>query len=132
MRKDLATVRTMDADHEVRAEPVVDLELPSVLESVSYARDLVACRLPGSMRKHVELVVSELVTNAIKHGSGPIGLRVDVDEHHVRVAVSDATPSMPARTGDGFGLHIVERLASGIGIDADGAGKTVWAELRRT
>jgi anti-sigma regulatory factor (Ser/Thr protein kinase) len=42
------------------------------------------------LRRNVELVVSELVTNAIKHGSGPVGLRVDTDGTRVHVAVRDA------------------------------------------
>jgi hypothetical protein len=133
----MTSVGTMDADRDVRAEvpagPVVELELPSVLESVPYARDLVACRMSGTLRKQVELIVSELVTNAIKHGSGPVGLRVDVYGDHgecVRVAVSDASPVIGEGAGDGYGFHIVRELADATGIDAHDTGKTVWAELR--
>ena len=117
----------------VGIETVVDRELPSVVESVPYARDLVAWSVPPALRHDVALVVSELVANAVKHGSGPIGLRVDVNEADdtttVRIAVRDEGNGRPA-PDDGYGLHIVGHLAIAMGVDADAHGKTVWAELR--
>lgn len=52
-----------------------------------------------------ELLVSELVTNAVKHadlhsGVGTVGFRVAVDGHLLRVEVSDGDPVMP-QIGDG-------------------------------
>jgi two-component sensor histidine kinase len=113
----------------VETQTLVDLELPSVLESVPYARDLVVCSVPASMRRNVALVVSELVANAVKHGSGPVGLRVESDGTLVRIAVRDATAALSAARGDGFGLHIVGHLAVATGVDHHESGKTVWAEL---
>ena len=75
------TVMTMSA---VGIETVVDRELPSVVESVPYARDLVAWSVPPALRHDVALVVSELVANAVKHGSGPIGL---VSCRHLRTSM---------------------------------------------
>jgi two-component sensor histidine kinase len=115
------------SDREVRT--LVDRELPSVLESVPYARDLVVGSVPAEIRRNVALVVSELVANAVKHGSGPVGLLVETDGRAVRVAVRDAGPAPQVASGDGFGLQIVERLARTTGVDRHEAGKTFWAEV---
>ena len=52
-----------------------------------------AWSVPPALRHDVALVVSELVANAVKHGCGPVGLRVDVSEAAdattVRIAVHD-------------------------------------------
>ena len=82
-----------------------------MLESVPYARDLVVCSVPADVRRNVALVVSELVANAVKHGSGPVGLLVETDGRAVRIAVRDAGPAPRVDGGDGFGLQIVDRLA---------------------
>ena len=80
------------------------------------------------------LVVTELVTNAYRHGAGAISLRVERFPDRVRVDVYDeGTPGRIAlRTrgaGDrgGRGLHLVDQLASGWGAAAGEA--HVWAEL---
>ncbi len=75
------------------------------------------------------LVVSELVANAVKHGSGPVGLLVETDGRAVRIAVRDAGPAPRVEGGDGFGLQIVDRLARATGIDHHETGKTFWAEV---
>jgi anti-sigma regulatory factor (Ser/Thr protein kinase) len=113
----------------VAARAVLDQEIPPVLESVPYARDLVAHRVPPARRREVSLVVSELVANAVKHGSGPIGLRVEVHADHVHIAVRDACSTPPAAR-DGYGLRIVEQLAARSGVEHHaGGGKTVWADV---
>jgi anti-sigma regulatory factor (Ser/Thr protein kinase) len=125
-------------DH-VGSRTLVDLELPPVLESVPYARDLVGEQRAraGAAQRRARRV--ELVTNAVKHGTGPVGLRVDADGTRVRIAVRDGGPALDptrastaldfARRADGYGLHIVERLAVATGVDRSPSGKTVWAEL---
>ena len=115
------------SDHEVRT--LVDRELPPVLESVPYARDLVGCSVPADVRRNVALVVSELVANAVKHGSGPVGLLVETDGSAVRIAVRDAGPAPTVGSSDGFGLQIVDRLARATGVDRHETGKTFWAEV---
>jgi anti-sigma regulatory factor (Ser/Thr protein kinase) len=83
------------------------------------------------------LVVSELVTNAVVHARTPLEVRVLVAGDRVRIEVHDQTAGQPRRrsptthaTG-GRGLRMVEALchAWGVETDADGAGKTVWAEV---
>jgi anti-sigma regulatory factor (Ser/Thr protein kinase) len=108
---------------------VVDRELPSVLESVGIARDLARSGVPPAVRADVALVVSELVANAVKHGCGPVGVRVTTNRHRVRIAVTDASPHLPRIGGSGYGMHVVARLAVASGVDTNHTGKTVWAEL---
>jgi anti-sigma regulatory factor (Ser/Thr protein kinase) len=82
------------------------------------------------------LVVSELVTNAVQHGSGPVHVRI-VDGASVRIEVTDARPveRLEARDPDpddprGRGLFLVEALADAWGVaDAPNGGKVVWAEF---
>jgi two-component sensor histidine kinase len=113
---------------DVRRTTVLDRELPPVLESVPLARELVVRSLPEQVREPAAIVVSELVANAVKHASGPVGVRVETAPGVVRVSVHDGS-TCPPREGDGYGLRIVHRLARASGVVDDPFGKTVWAEL---
>ena len=85
-----------------------------------------------------ELVVSELVTNAVLHARTPIEVRLTVQPHVVRIEVHDGTDRRPTRryfsdeATSGRGLRLVEELCDAWGVEPDGAGKTVWAELSTT
>ena len=83
----------------------------------------------------VMLVVSELVSNSVRHGaSDGIDVRVTAKAGRIRVEVSDHGPGFSADDprGDGLGLAIVEKLADRWGMK-DGRHKfTVWAELSST
>ncbi|WP_320784060.1 SpoIIE family protein phosphatase [Streptomyces sp. CRN 30] len=80
-----------------------------------------------------ELVVSELVTNAIRYGGAPIQLRLIRDSSLI-CEVSDASSTSPhlrrARTYDegGRGLLLVAQLTDRWGTRPNGNGKTIWAE----
>ncbi|MFI1358302.1 SpoIIE family protein phosphatase [Streptomyces sp. NPDC020898] len=80
-----------------------------------------------------ELVVSELVTNAVRYAGGPIGLRLIYNESLV-CEVTDPSNTQPrlrrARTTDegGRGLFLVAQLTSRWGSRYGSCGKTVWAE----
>lgn len=89
-----------------------------------------------------ELLLSELVTNAVRHARAPhgrdIGVRLARYDYVVRVEVSDAGPAVtlaPRAAGEsderGRGLAIVEALAVRWGQcpRAHGIGKVVWAEI---
>ena len=104
----------------------------------AYARTRVRvwCRdLEPELRWDVELVVSELVTNAVLHGGDPITLTLDVGDV-VLVVVSDGGEGVP-RAGDGGpdgeggrGLAMVAGVVSDWGVRVDeNPGKEVWALL---
>ncbi|MGW8063820.1 SpoIIE family protein phosphatase [Streptomyces ziwulingensis] len=82
-----------------------------------------------------ELVVSELVTNAIRYGSPPIRLRLIHDTSTLICEVSDSSHTAPhlrrAKTWDegGRGLLLVAQLTQRWGSRHTTEGKTIWAEL---
>jgi len=105
------------------------------------ARDLVcaACRqwrLP-TLVDDAALVVTELVSNAVRHSDGPIGLQLSLGEYFLHLAVRDGTPDPPRRKlpgqdidNGGRGLLLVDAVAAAWGSVPDGTGKTVWATIR--
>ena len=82
-----------------------------------------------------ELVASELVTNAIRHGDPPVILEVTCDGATVQVQVSDTSPKLPTprQAGDddehGRGLRIVDVLSDTHGVGLLDSHKTVWARI---
>jgi anti-sigma regulatory factor (Ser/Thr protein kinase) len=86
----------------------------------------------GDHAADVALLVSELVTNAVRYGDAPITVAITLDDGVLRVDVTDTgagdRPSRkPAGTDGGFGLQLVEMLAHRWGVMA---GAThVWFEL---
>jgi anti-sigma regulatory factor (Ser/Thr protein kinase) len=95
--------------------------------------------LPG-LRHDAALLVSELVTNAVLHGRGGIGLAVAVAEGVLEVGVTDRSPLLPvlrpARPGSaswgaegGRGLRMVDEVADDWGVVALEDGKQVWFSL---
>ncbi len=86
-----------------------------------------------------ELVVTELITNAWKHGSGTasISLRVEVheDSMHVEVcgeAVGDPRPaSAQPDTDSGRGLMLIDELTTRWGFSRTGDVVCVWADVPR-
>ncbi|MER5967514.1 SpoIIE family protein phosphatase [Streptomyces sp. NPDC002057] len=83
----------------------------------------------------VSVVVSELVTNAIRYGAAPITLRLIRGERTLICEVTDSAPTAPhlrhAKAVDegGRGLQICGSLAESWGVRYVGEGKTVWAEI---
>ncbi|MFD3761622.1 SpoIIE family protein phosphatase [Streptomyces sp. NPDC058622] len=82
------------------------------------------------------LVVSELVTNAIAHTQGEVGMDLTLSADRLRIAVNDASPRSPVKpvwvswesTG-GRGLLIVEATTVAWGSLPLGGGKQVWADI---
>jgi anti-sigma regulatory factor (Ser/Thr protein kinase) len=83
----------------------------------------------------VALLVSEVATNALVHGTGQVRVRVLPRAGGVRVEVHDGSAVLPARREPtlldegGRGVALVEALSSSWGSHADAEGKTVWFEV---
>jgi two-component sensor histidine kinase len=81
------------------------------------------------------LVVEELVANVLDHARTQFELIVRLSGSVLHLAVHDGSSGRPhvrpfdPHAGRGRGLQLVSTLAARWGCDADGAGKTVWAEL---
>ena len=93
------------------------------------------CTVGDTVHDDAQLVVSELVTNALIHGAGSLVLRASISGNTVQIAVTDSgdelpevLPLDPTRIG-GLGLIVVDRIASEWGVSPFPGGKTVWAAL---
>jgi anti-sigma regulatory factor (Ser/Thr protein kinase) len=94
--------------------------------------------LPAPVVSDAELLTSEIVSNAVKHAyldpSQKIVLRVVMDER-LRIEVADPGPPFEAdlrrrSSGtSGWGLFLIEAIATSWGVEPEGAGKKVWFEL---
>ncbi|GAO11174.1 ATP-binding protein [Streptomyces lydicamycinicus] len=123
---------------------VVSQLLDPHVRAVPQARRIIRAELARwGLHEHAdtaELLVSELVTNALQHAWGPIRLRMShsVDGRTLRCDIADGCPATPpaarppARTDEehGRGLHLVEQLSTRWGILRTPAGKLIWFELR--
>jgi anti-sigma regulatory factor (Ser/Thr protein kinase) len=97
--------------------------------------------LPELTREDLALLVSELVTNAVRHAGlssrDPIDVKLVNGGRTVRLAVHDGGHGFafsPARdegppVAGGRGLAIVDALSASWGVDREGDGCTVWCEL---
>lgn len=85
----------------------------------------------------VELLTSEILTNAVVHGAehGHVTVRTALHDGTFSVAVIDDDPHLPVRrapdAGDasGRGLWVIDNLATAWGIEPSATGKTVWFSL---
>jgi serine phosphatase RsbU (regulator of sigma subunit)/anti-sigma regulatory factor (Ser/Thr protein kinase) len=128
----MARLRRIPRDH------VVNWTLPSELTSASRARSLIRRPLRRwelqELLPTAELLVSELVTNAVRYAQGKIGLRL-IYERGLVCEVFDDSAALPRlRHPDdsderGRGLQVVSQLAQRWGARRAAAGKIVWCEL---
>ncbi len=87
------------------------------------------------MLENAQLLVSEVVTNAIVHARSDSGLTVSLVREFVRVEVADHSPHLPVLkqcdddSVTGYGLDLVARLAADFGAIIHEAGKAVWFTL---
>lgn len=89
------------------------------------------------VRRTVQLMVSELVTNAVQHGGPPIRLAIRAYTGHLVVEVKDCGPPLPHDlvshdVARGRGLFIVEQLSRRWGERSHHQGKTVWCDVSLT
>jgi hypothetical protein len=101
------------------------------LHAPSQARSWVRAHLPDltrSARDDVLLLVSELVTNAVRHGAPDVVLSLRLSADRI---IATVQPTLERPTGRG--LLIVAATSSDWGVDQrlGKAGKTVWVEVRR-
>ena len=118
----------------------MELELgPAAAAEARAALALFEGRADADSLDDVRLLVSELVTNSVRHSGSPagskVGLAVSASGSTLRVEVTDAgrgfqpTPrSAPHTEAGGWGLHLVDRLAHRWGVH-HGARAVVWFEI---
>jgi transcriptional regulator with XRE-family HTH domain/anti-sigma regulatory factor (Ser/Thr protein kinase) len=116
-----------------KAFPVDDLAPRHARDAVSVVADAIG----REALQTAVLLVSELVTNSVRHGpsaeGSTVGLFVGVGRDHLRVEVSDGSPSgarpkTPSEDG-GYGLAIVAELATRWGAGREHGLNVTWFEL---
>jgi anti-sigma regulatory factor (Ser/Thr protein kinase) len=120
---------------------VIDLRLEARPDSVARARRAIGdlADLPAHLLDDLRLMVSELVTNCLRHGrlapGDPIQVVVDPSDRRIRVEVlspghgfrpPELEPTLYSTSG--WGLFLVSRLADRWGVDSRG-GTRVWLEV---
>lgn len=136
---------TMTSPPPLKAGPLgaQTIPLPSGPEASSYARRAAVAFLhrnrptltPGR-RDDVLLIVSELVTNAVRHAPGPSALTLTTTAGTLDIAVTDCScvppapraPDLTDGTG-GMGLHIAEDLGARVFTEPLPGGKCVHASF---
>ncbi|MFE7097968.1 SpoIIE family protein phosphatase [Streptomyces erythrochromogenes] len=131
----IADTRRLEADR------IAEWEVPGEHSAVSWVRNAGSAQLVewglGDIAFAAELILSELVTNAIRYGSAPVGVRLLRDRSLI-CEVSDGSSTSPhlryAATTDegGRGLFLVAQYAERWGTRYTDRGKVIWAELPLT
>jgi hypothetical protein len=114
------------------AQALVQWLEPAVGGSVDPAG---AGRIRDQFVQDMQILVSEVVTNAYVHTGGPLSLLVDCAPERLRIEVGDPSPvtPVPRRPGPdwpgGYGLVVVDRLTRAWGSTLRGTGKVVWLDV---
>ena len=120
----------------------ISLSLPALPSSATTARSEVTRRLAQRIThgalEDVRLLITELITNALRHSGmtsdDQIGVKAELSHGTVRIEVHDPGRDGPVEIrkpglrGGGYGLFLVDRLTSRWGVERLN-GTTVWAEL---
>ncbi|MFE5755181.1 SpoIIE family protein phosphatase [Streptomyces massasporeus] len=122
---------------ELPRDRVADWDVPPDPAAVSGMRDAVSRRLDewglSEFGFAMELILSELITNAIRYGAGPIHVRL-IRDRTLICEVADSSSTSPhlryAATTDegGRGLFLVSQMAERWGTRYTPQGKVIWAE----
>ncbi|MET9672598.1 SpoIIE family protein phosphatase [Streptomyces sp. NPDC006482] len=120
-------------------ERIAEWEVARDPSAVSPVRNAAAAKLAewglDGLAFNAELVLSELITNAVRYGADPVRVRL-LHDRTLICEVSDGSSTSPhlrhAATTDegGRGLYLVARYAERWGTRYGRRGKTIWAELR--
>jgi anti-sigma regulatory factor (Ser/Thr protein kinase) len=129
----IAKLRRIPEDH--RACLQLQPKLESVRDARAFIRDPLKRWGLEDLTDASELLVSELVTNAIRYAStGEITLRVILEPDSLVCEVHDSSPALPRvlqvdkDAENGRGLHVVSQLATKWGARRTLSGKVVWCE----
>lgn len=124
--------------HVVQNSLVLSADLHAPARARAWAQSRVAA-ITDHRTDDALLVVSELVTNAVRHAGTDVVLNVVVHPDRIHIEVSDGADDLPIITSggpdssrpDGRGLVIVAALAINWGVTRmpDRPGKTVWADI---
>jgi serine/threonine-protein kinase RsbW len=100
------------------------------------AREVLTSWQVAHLAEPAVLIVSELVTNSVRHSNGSLLLlQMQTTGTRLRIEVHDADPRWPQPTipngldESGFGLVLVDALADRWGVCDNAMGKAVWVEL---
>lgn len=110
----------------------LELVLDTDLYAAAMVREVLAREfrcLDERVADDAKLVATELVTNAIRHGSGPACFRAELRPRSLYLEVSDGSHAMAAPAPDSRGLRIIHALSASWGVNPDPRGKAVWAEV---
>ena len=125
--------------------PELGLVLDRTVQAPALARYAIAERceqlgVDGSVAQSLILLVSEVVSNAVRHSPAdadePVGLDATFGQGSIRVTVTDGgdgftpRPRDPESARDGYGLYLLEKVAESWGVESCGDTK-VWFELAR-
>jgi CheY-like chemotaxis protein/anti-sigma regulatory factor (Ser/Thr protein kinase) len=123
-----------------RLETRLDVDLDRGSAAPGVARRFVRAsvgEIDPVMLEAVELLTSELVTNAVVHAGSEPRLALILHSDHIRVEVHDDDPTLPAEQEhdasrpSGRGIPLLEHLASTWGVESVEDGKVVWFEVPR-
>lgn len=132
-----AEIPAIRPDDDQRSMAVFERDTRSASAARGWLRRFLAARhVPDGVQEDAALVLSELVTNALRHGLGQVVVRAAVaDGGRVDLAVTDSGPEQPellpanpSRVG-GVGLHVVAKVSRDWGVARFPGGKTVWAVI---
>jgi hypothetical protein len=118
---------------------VTSLELPPDRVAAAKARHFVGETMRGwdcdGMIPDAELLVSELVTNAVLHARSASRVTIERQGTTLRISVFDTSPTRPRLRNygpeavTGRGLLLVDRISQRWGVDQLPTGKSVWFEI---
>lgn len=120
-----STPRAVEARRDVRAV-------------LSHAPGCDSPAVPASRLTDAELVVSELVTNVLRHAPGPCALTLRLTGEELSISMYDTSPDAPVvqppdrgRVG-GHGLRLVHSVSDRVVVTPRGRGKEITAHLSLT
>jgi serine/threonine-protein kinase RsbW len=131
----------VDGGEQIEVRFALDVHAPAAARSA--VADFLGDRVTPSVLADAQLLVTELVTNSVRHSGMPatadVGVRVQITPAIVRLNVEDPgrvgpiAPHPPDAETGGYGLNIVQALSDRWGIEhVAHRGTRVWAQLGRT